>query len=79
MVQAVNPDDTYDNTAWATVSSGLFQLQQINHVSDCLTKMEIELLFFLNFELYIRVADYNEFCLSLDNRLSAANRTIGAK
>lgn len=28
----LSQDDTYDNTAWATVSSGLFELNQINHV-----------------------------------------------
>ncbi|KAI8911032.1 hypothetical protein EDD86DRAFT_265302, partial [Gorgonomyces haynaldii] len=39
-------DDTFDNTAWATVSCGMFELLQVNH-------MERELLLFLDFKLFI--------------------------
>jgi hypothetical protein len=39
-------DDTFDNTSWATVSSGLFKLEQVNN-------MEREMLGFLDFNLFI--------------------------
>ena len=56
-------DDTFDNTAWATVSSGLFHLKQVNH-------MEMELLYFLNFELYIPIQEWNAFYLTVEQRVA---------
>ena len=47
-------DDTFDNTAWATVSSGLFVLDQVNH-------MEREMLSFLDFKLFIKPSDWIQF------------------
>ncbi|KAI8896609.1 hypothetical protein BC833DRAFT_596905 [Globomyces pollinis-pini] len=47
-------DDTFDNCAWATVSSGLFELQQVNH-------MEREMLGFLDYTLFINQHDWISF------------------
>lgn len=47
-------DDTFDNTAWATVSSGLFELEQVNH-------MEREMLSFLDFKLFIKTQEWYQF------------------
>ena len=47
-------DDTFDNTAWATVSSGLFELEQVNH-------MEREMLSFLDFKLFIKTHEWYQF------------------
>lgn len=56
-------DDTFDNTAWATVSSGLFDLEQVNH-------MEREMLNFLEFKLFIRSFEWIQF----NERLNACIR-----
>jgi hypothetical protein len=47
-------DDTFDNTAWATVSSGLFPLEEVNH-------MEREMLSFLDFQLFIKESEWVNF------------------
>ena len=47
-------DDTFDNTAWATVSSGLFELEQVNH-------MEREMLSFLDYKLFIKTQEWYHF------------------
>ncbi|ORX91448.1 hypothetical protein K493DRAFT_152364, partial [Basidiobolus meristosporus CBS 931.73] len=39
-------DDAYYNKTWASVCNGIFTIQEIN-------KMEMELLFFLDFKLYV--------------------------
>ncbi|KXN66035.1 hypothetical protein CONCODRAFT_23699, partial [Conidiobolus coronatus NRRL 28638] len=39
-------DNCYHNRSWAQVSQGLFKLEEVN-------KMEVELLFFLGFQLYV--------------------------
>ncbi|KAH9276706.1 hypothetical protein BASA83_000839 [Batrachochytrium salamandrivorans] len=52
-------DDTFDNTAWATVSSGLFYLGQVNH-------MEMEMLQFLDFKLYVSSAYWQSFYATID-------------
>jgi hypothetical protein len=51
-------DDTFDNTAWATVSSGIFKLDEIN-------SMEKEFLEILNFNLFIRSEEWLQFYESL--------------
>lgn len=61
-------DDTFDNTAWATVSSGLFELEQVNH-------MEREMLSFLDFKLFIKTQEWYQFVeklwLDMNESLSA--------
>ncbi|KAL2918257.1 hypothetical protein HK105_202184 [Polyrhizophydium stewartii] len=57
-------DDTFDNTAWATVSSGLFSLEQVNH-------MEMEMLYFLNFRLFVSQSEWQAFFATLDNDMEA--------
>lgn len=59
-------DDTYDNTAWAQVSSGLFDVVQINH-------MERELLSYLNYELYIQPEDWHRFTVNLLLKISLSS------
>jgi Cyclin, N-terminal domain len=51
-------DDTFDNTAWATVSSGLFPLEEVNH-------MEREMLSFLDFQLFIKDSEWVNFSENL--------------
>jgi hypothetical protein len=64
-------DDTFDNTAWATVSSGLFDLEQVNH-------MERELLGFLDFSLFIQSQEWIQFYdllhLSIQNQKTAVQQ-----
>lgn len=56
-------DDTFDNTAWATVSSGLFELEQVNH-------MEREMLSFLDFKLFIKAHEWYHFIEKLCNEMA---------
>lgn len=62
-------DDTFDNVAWATVSSGLFHLSHVNH-------MEMELLHFLNFELFIHIDDWYCFYANLERRIRPVQAPI---
>jgi hypothetical protein len=55
-------DDTFDNTSWATVSSGLFKLEQVNN-------MEREMLGFLDFQLFIHSEEWLEFYEALKNKI----------
>ncbi|EGF84129.1 hypothetical protein BATDEDRAFT_85420 [Batrachochytrium dendrobatidis JAM81] len=52
-------DDTFDNTAWATVSSGIFSLEQVNH-------MEMEMLYFLDYNMYVSLEMWNAFYTRLE-------------
>jgi hypothetical protein len=61
-------DDTFDNTAWATVSSGLFDLDQVNH-------MERELLGFLDFGLFIQPQDWLQFYENLHLSIQSRKNT----
>ena len=56
-------DDTFDNAAWATVSCGMFNLKQVNH-------MEMELLNFLSFSLFIKMEEWNLFCGYLEMHIN---------
>lgn len=47
-------DDTFDNKAWASVSSGYFKTTEVN-------KMECELLYYLDYSLYVGVKEWGEF------------------
>jgi hypothetical protein len=55
-------DDTFDNSAWATVSSGFFELHQVN-------QMEMEMLEFLGFRLFISSNEWNEFYSAIYKRV----------
>lgn len=55
-------DDTFDNTSWATVSSGIFKLEQVNN-------MEREMLGFLNFQLFIHSEEWLEFYGALKGKI----------
>lgn len=65
-------DDTFDNTAWATVSSGMFTLEQVNH-------MEMEMLYFLNFGLFVTCHEWITFYDGLNMSMDAYNRQIVAE
>lgn len=62
-------DDTFDNTAWATVSSGLFDLEHVNH-------MERELLQFLDFKLFILSEEWCQFYEALHNHIYPVSSTL---
>lgn len=64
-------DDTYDNSAWATVSSGMFKLEQVN-------QMEMEMLGFLEFQLFIKVSDWQYFYQQLGHRISRSNQKMSS-
>ncbi|KAJ9062210.1 hypothetical protein DSO57_1013077 [Entomophthora muscae] len=56
-------DNCYHNRSWAQVSQGLFKLEEIN-------KMEVELLFFLGFQLYVSKQHWTEFVEFMDGKLT---------
>ncbi|KAI8803600.1 hypothetical protein BJ742DRAFT_682926, partial [Cladochytrium replicatum] len=47
-------DDTFNNKAWSSVSSGLYSLEEVN-------QMEIELLFFLKYQLWVTESSWVAF------------------
>lgn len=55
-------DNCYHNRSWAQVSQGLFKLEEVN-------KMEVELLFFLGFQLYVSKQHWTEFVEFMDGKL----------
>ena len=65
-------DDTFDNTAWATVSSGLFPLMDVNH-------MEREMLSFLDFQLFITDSEWLAFNEILFLDMSADYKDINKR
>ncbi|KAI0221101.1 hypothetical protein L0F63_003752 [Massospora cicadina] len=56
-------DNCYHNRSWAQVSQGLFKLEEIN-------KMEVELLFFLGFQLHVSKHHWSEFVEFMDGKLT---------
>ncbi|KAI9294813.1 hypothetical protein K502DRAFT_324650 [Neoconidiobolus thromboides FSU 785] len=56
-------DNCYHNRSWAQVSQGLFKVEEIN-------KMEVELLFFLGFQLYVSKQHWSEFVEFMDGKLT---------
>ena len=51
-------DDTFDNSAWASVSCGLFTLSEIS-------QMEREFLYFLDYRLFVSRMEWMEFLTEL--------------
>ncbi|KAI8928660.1 hypothetical protein BC831DRAFT_548208 [Entophlyctis helioformis] len=55
-------DDTFDNTAWAAVSSGIFRLEEINN-------MEMEILHFMGYILFVTDDNYQTFYAAVDREI----------
>ncbi|KAJ1555316.1 hypothetical protein HK096_004280 [Nowakowskiella sp. JEL0078] len=55
-------DDTFDNKAWSSVSSGLFGVAEVN-------QMEHEFLYFLKYELFVSEIQWNWFLGEIGKRL----------
>lgn len=56
-------DDTYDNKAWAKVTSGLFTVEEV-------TRMEMEFLGFLGWKVGVDRKEWEEWVIEIDNLLS---------
>ncbi|KAI8813310.1 hypothetical protein BJ742DRAFT_865804, partial [Cladochytrium replicatum] len=60
-------DDTFNNKAWSSVSSGLYSLDEVN-------QMEIELLYFLKYQLWVTESSWIDFLESLDRKVIAKRK-----
>lgn len=60
-------DDSYENSSWANITHGLFSTRHINH-------MENEMLFFLNYKLYIEAEEWIHWVSQIEFNLLASKQ-----